>query len=342
MKKRHVNIPVFIPHLGCPNDCVFCNQRIISGVAAFDPNSVIPIIEDSLKTLNGTDDAEIAFFGGSFTGIDRDLMINLLKIANGYLIQGRINSIRCSTRPDYINEDIVKILLEYGVNTVELGIQSVSGSVLSACSRGHSFEDTRRACELIKESGLRLGGQMMIGLPGATADDEINTARFIASAGADEARIYPTIVFKSTELCRMTESGAYVPLSVDAAVERAAEAFGIFIDSGVKVLRVGLCDSENLHSDKTYFAGPNHAAMGELVEGEYYFRHIKDKLAELASLKNKSITLRVPVGHTSKVIGHNKKNKIRLSDIYSLRGFKVIESREISGYEFSVKIEERK
>ena len=152
MKKRHINIPVFIPHLGCPNNCTFCNQRTISGVTEFDPESVARIIEESLSTINKDDTAEIAFFGGSFTGIDRELMKKLLVIANSYLKRGRISSIRCSTRPDYINEDVLQILKHYGVTTVELGLQSTSDDVLLACKRGHTFENEIEACRKIREA----------------------------------------------------------------------------------------------------------------------------------------------------------------------------------------------
>lgn len=341
MKNKHINIPIFIPHLGCPNDCVFCNQRIISGVSEFDPNSVIPLIEEALSTIEEGADAQIAFFGGSFTGIDRNLMEELLKIANRYLNQGRIHSIRCSTRPDYINDEILDILTSYGVDTVELGIQSTSDSVLRKCARGHTSEASAIACRKIKDRAMALGGQMMIGLPGATIDDELNTAKFIVDSGADEARIYPTIVFKQTKLCRMTESGSYTPLSVDDAVKRAAAVFSVFVNAGVKVLRVGLCDSENLHNDTTYFAGPNHAAMGELVEGEYYFTAINEKIGKLDRLAGGRITVFAAKGHTSKVIGQNKKNKIRLLERYSFSDFKVVEDPKMKAYEISLKIEER-
>ena len=341
MKKRHVNVPVFIPHLGCPNDCVFCNQRTISGVKEFCAEEVVPIIEEVLTTVSKDDYVEIAFFGGSFTGIDRDLMENLLNIANGYLKQGRIDSIRCSTRPDYINDDVLDILYRYGVRHIELGIQSASEDVLQAAKRGHGISDTKTACRLIKERGFTLGGQMMIGLPSASGCDEISTAELICSLGADEARIYPTIVFKATELCHMTESGEYTPLDIEEAVSRSADAFSVFVRNGVKVLRIGLCDSENLHSGSTYFAGPNHAAMGELVENEYYFRAICEKLDSINIESNSDLTVCVAKGHTSKVIGQHKKNKIRLCQKYGFRTFRVTESDDVSAYGVLLRISER-
>ena len=166
--KKHVNIPIFIPHLGCPNQCIFCNQRTISGVNKFDISRVENEIEIALKTVLPSQKAEIAFFGGSFTGIDRDLMLSLLKLANKYILYGRIDSIRCSTRPDYINEDILSILKQYGVRTIELGLQSSSDKVLNIAKRGHTKEDEQRACKMIVEHGFELVGQMMIGLPGSS------------------------------------------------------------------------------------------------------------------------------------------------------------------------------
>ena len=342
MKNRHVNIPVFIPHLGCPNNCTFCNQRTISGVREFVPESVIPIIEEALSTVSEKDTAEIAFFGGSFTGIDRELMEKLLLIANGYLKQGRITSIRCSTRPDYINDDVLSVLKRYGVDTVELGLQSVSERVLSTCKRGHVFFDEVQACRKIKEYGFKLGGQMMIGLPQSTLEDEIKTAEFIVASGASEARIYPTVVFRDTELCESTLRGEYTPISVTDAVTRSAEVLRIFVKAGVKVLRIGLCDSENLHSTKTYFAGPNDAALGELVINEYYAKILDDKLKELKYDDNSKLLIYVPKGHVSKVIGQHKKNKNRLLKEYAFSSVKLIESEDVKDYDVFLRIEERK
>lgn len=342
MKKRHVNIPIFIPHLGCPNNCTFCNQRTISGVSSFDPESVVQIIEEALSTVNDTDTAEIAFFGGSFTGIDRDLMERLLIIANGYLRQGKVNSIRCSTRPDYIDDDILDILKKYGVDTVELGLQSTSDKVLAACKRGHNFEDEKTAVTKITQSGIRLGGQMMIGLPGSDIEAEIKTAEFIASSGATEARIYPTIVFFGTELYESTISGKYKPISVSEAVFRSAEVFKIFVKSGVKVLRIGLCDSENLHNDKTYFAGPNEAALGEMVINRFYLSLIQEKLQNMNIENNSALLIYVHKGHVSKAVGQHKRNKIHLLKEYAFSDVKIIESDNVAEYDVFLRIEERK
>lgn len=332
---RHVNIPVFIPHLGCPNQCVFCNQRTISGVREFDPSTVDGFIENALSTVSGDCETQLAFFGGSFTGIDRGLMISLLETANKYIKQGRIKSIRISTRPDYINEEILDILKQYNVTCVELGLQSASDRVLAACRRGHTYNDEVRACSLIKARGLTLGGQMMIGLPGSTEEDEIETAKFIVRSGAREARIYPTVVFRDTELCSMAEHGDYKPLTVDEAVRRSTSALKILRDGGVRVLRIGLCSSDNLSSDETYFAGPNAPAIGEMCEGELIYRRI---LAETETAdKGGRLNIRVPAGSMSRAVGYKRGNYLRLKEIF-LGGVNIKEDPDLRAGDLRVTV----
>ena len=331
---RHVNIPIFIPHLGCPNQCVFCNQRSISGVDKFDPSSVRDIIDRALMTVSKDDNVEIAFFGGSFTGIDRELMLELLSIGKSYIGKGLVNALRCSTRPDYIDEEIIDILKRYGMKTVELGLQSSSDEVLESAKRGHYFEAEKKACEMIVNSGINLVGQMMIGLPGADLESELETARFIINAGARAARIYPTVVFRDTELCKMMEHGIYEPISIDAAVSRSAKVFSLFVENGVDVLRIGLHSSERLVSEETYAAGPNHPALGELVIGEYYYEKIRNNLYLSPCDKDEKIDILVSRGSLSKAIGQNGKNKNRLKDEFS--NIRFAESDDISGYEISV------
>lgn len=338
---RHINIPVFIPHLGCPNECVFCNQRTISGVTEFDINSVRRNIDGVLSTVTESDECEIAFFGGSFTGIDRELMLELLSIGKSYIDKGLVKSLRCSTRPDYISPDILDLLRKYGVETIELGIQSVSDAVLSACKRGHTNLETKSSCEMIISYGFSLVGQMMIGLPGATFIDEINTAMFIADIGASAARIYPTVVFNDTELRYMKESGIYQPLSLDEAVERCAAAYEIFLQRGVKLLRVGLCSSENLLSDTTYNSGPNHSAIGELVENRIFLNRISDAFIRIPEPCGKSYIISVAPNAVSKAVGQNKKNKIALIEGFSLKSLKFVSNKNLLGFDFVIE-EERK
>lgn len=337
---RHCNIPVFIPHLGCPNKCVFCNQRTISGVSEFNPDSVTDIIDEALLTVLPDDEVEIAFFGGSFTGIDFDLMEKLLKIANGYIKRGRVKSIRCSTRPDYIDEPVLLTLKKYGVKVIELGFQSASDRVLSASRRGHDFNTARRAARMIVDHGFTLVGQMMIGLPESDVDAELKTADFIIECGASAARIYPTVVFRDTELCEMAENGSYVPLSLQEAVGRSALVYRKFLLAGISVIRVGLCASDNLVSDKTYHSGPNHCALGELVANEIYYSIIFEQAGRLELTSSSILKITVPKGSLSKALGQKKRNKLLLIESLSVRDVRFYESDGLKEYQVLIDREE--
>ena len=328
---RHINIPIFIPHLGCPNNCVFCNQRSISGHMSFDASSVETEIEEALSTVSAEDTCEIAFFGGSFTGIDRALMIDLLDRAQKYIDSGRVCGIRLSTRPDYIDDEILSILSGYGVKTVELGLQSLSDDVLAASQRGHDTLCAEKACKLVKKYGFQLIGQMMIGLPASTEKKEIETAKRIIEYGADGARVYPTVVFKDTELASMTERGEYIPIDTETAVMRTASVLDVFDRAGIPCIRVGLCASENLSDDSHVLGGANHSAVGEMAMSELYFRRICEKL-DTMDIRGGELTVYVSAGSTSKVVGQKKKNKLKICEKYSLSSVKVLEKNEIIGY----------
>ena len=340
--KRHVNIPIFIPHLGCPNQCVFCNQKTISGVDKFDISKVEDDIESALETICRDTNIEIAFFGGSFTGIDRDLMEELLKVGYKYIECGKVKSIRCSTRPDYINKDILDTLKKYGVRTIELGLQSSNDKVLSLTKRGHTFFDELNACRMIVDAGFELVGQMMIGLPGSTVEDEMKTAEFIVSVGASAARIYPTVVFRDTELCDMALSGTYDPIMLDDAIERSARVLQYLLDNNVKVIRIGLCASENLADEEKYFAGPNHPALGELVESRLYFNKIIDLISATDVYTNGILIVSVAVGCLSKVIGQKKINKERIMQKFAYSDVKFKEDAGLSTYEVEIKQERKR
>ena len=331
MKKRHVNIPIFIPHLGCPNNCVFCNQRTISGHGDFKIESVREEIESALATLDGNTEREIAFFGGSFTGIDRELMISLLDLAESYVTKGLVGEIRLSTRPDYIDDEILNILSRYSVKTIELGLQSMRDDVLCASKRGHDSECALRACRAIKERGFSLIGQMMIGLPKSSAEDEIYTAELICKSGADGARVYPTVVFAETELAEMMRCGEYEPLDTDSAVERTKNALAVFDSYGVPCIRVGLCASENLRDASLAIAGATHSAIGEMAMSELYYERICGEL-DARGVSGGSLVIYVARGATSKAIGQKKKNKEKICKKYCLESLKVLEKNEILGY----------
>ena len=340
--KKHVNIPIFIPHLGCPNQCVFCNQRKITGIDSFSPDSVKMQIENALATVSPETDAEIAFFGGSFTGIDRELMCRLLEIAHSFVEKGRVSSIRCSTRPDYISEEILDILAQYKVSVIELGLQSADDNVLFKTKRGHDFECEIKACKMIVERGFSLVGQMMIGLPGSTPENEEKTAKFIISSGASAARIYPTVVFRDTELCEMANSGGYTPITEEEAILRSARVLGLFRDSGVKVIRIGLCASENLSDAQSYHSGPNHPALGELVENEYYFNKIVEAIDKLMVKKGDCLNIAVSSGALSKAIGQKKRNKLRLISHFDLSDVRFLEKSDVDEFTVEVTVGERK
>ena len=330
---RHVNIPIFIPHMGCPNMCVFCNQRSISGKMSFDIARVENEIETALSTVNSEDFVEIAFFGGSFTGIDRSLMTDLLSLAQKYIDAGLVSAIRLSTRPDYIDKEILDILASYSVRTVELGLQSMDDGVLSACKRGHSAEDAERACRMIKERGFSLIGQMMIGLPESTVEKEIYTAGKICEMGADGARIYPTVVFYDTELCTMMQSGLYTALSNEGAVERTKEALKVFAEMGVPCIRVGLQSGENLSDEAHVAGGANHSAIGELAMSALYLDKICEKIdAEISSKKPESLTVFCPKGEISKIVGQKRKNIEKICQKYGIKRVKVLEKDELLRY----------
>lgn len=314
--KKHVNIPIFIPHEGCRNECVFCNQRTITGTCLSSDRDVTAEIEGALSTIDNGTEAEIAFFGGSFTGIGMEKMTRLCDTAFRYVKDGRVKSIRLSTRPDYISREILDVLSARGVTHIELGIQSMRQEVLDACKRGHTIHDTENACRLINEYGFILGGQMMVGLPESSPEDEIYTAEKIVSMGAKEARIYPCVVFRGTELCTMAQNGIYSPLETEDAIKRTSAVYKVFRENGVKVLRIGLQSSENLSSESEVFGGANHPAMGELVMGEYLLSLILERKVEIKKLatpgKRNILTIYCPESNVSKISGQNKRNKTRI------------------------------
>ncbi len=335
---RHVNIPVFIPHLGCPNNCVFCNQRSISGKLEFDRKSVGREIKEALTTVTEDCDTEIAFFGGSFTGIDRELMIYLLDTAQKYIDMGKVKRIRLSTRPDYINDEILTLLSRYGVKTVELGLQSMSDKVLEATKRGHNSEQGAKACRLVKKYGFDLVGQMMVGLPESDSEREKYTANLLCELGVDAVRIYPTVVFFDTELCEMAKAGKYTPIDTDEAVMRTKELLKIFDANSVECIRVGLCASDNLSSPESVFGGANHSAIGELAMGEVFYDKMCEEIEKIGGIEGKKTVFYVSKGSTSKAVGQKKKNIERICKKYSPLSIKVLEKNSILSYNIMIDI----
>ena len=335
-----MNIPIFITHAGCRNDCVFCNQKIITGQSiGSDVSDMREIIESYLSYMRdgASVNAEIAFFGGSFTGIERNLMIALLSAAAEYVEKYNLAGIRLSTRPDYIDEEILDILRRYNVTNIELGIQSLFDDVLSACKRGCTVEQCERACKLINSAGFGLTGQIMLGLPNSNRDKDITTAQRLADLGVQSARIYPAVILQDTELLNMYNHGEYTPISLDEAIFRAKEIKKIFDAHNIKILRMGLCSSDNINLNSCI--GPYHPAFGELVEGELMY----DKLcADIANIiaecddTNAPLIIEARKKHISKIVGHGRKNIIRIEAKFS-KNIKIVENNDIN-VEYNVRI----
>lgn len=320
-KKLYV-IPVFIPHLGCPNDCSFCNQKSISGKTKMPTkDEVIKIIEEYLKNMKEDVEKEIAFFGGSFTGIDIEKQKEYLEIANEYIICKKVQGIRISTRPDYINKDILKMLKKYNVKTIELGVQSTNDYILKRCDRGHTFMDVKNASKLIRRYRFNLGHQMMVGLPESTKLDEIRTAKDLIRLKPKMVRIYPVLVIKGTKLERELEDEEYKPLTVLQAVERCKELLYLFNKKKIQVIRVGLQNTDEItdpnSKESEVIAGPYHPAFGQLVEDSIWYDSIVNKIKKIND-KVKEVKVKVNFADMNNVIGHKKDNIKKIKEIYNV------------------------
>ena len=304
---KHSNIPIFIPELACPHQCIFCNQAKISGQQVIpQPEDIPSIVDTYLNTMNDGREVEIAFFGGSFTGIPLDLQEQYLQKAYKYLQEGKICGIRLSTRPDYINPRVIDLLKRYGVTTIELGAQSTNDDVLMASGRGHKSDAIRQAADMIHSAGFHLGLQMMIGLPHDTYERSRQTVEDIISLGADNTRIYPTLVIKGTQLAKLYELGRYTPLDLDTAVDWAKDFYLRFESAGINILRVGLHASEELTHEKSLLAGPYHKSFKELMMTKIW-AEILNK--ELNGISNKEIRLEVNPSQINFVWGYAGQNK---------------------------------
>lgn len=304
---RKVNIPIFVSHRGCPHDCVFCNQKRITGQnGSVTPGEADEIIKSSLATINrGRSYIEIAFFGGSFTAIDICEQEALLKVAHKYIKSGEVDGIRLSTRPDCINESELIMLKNYGVTSIELGVQSTDEEVLKKSRRGHSYDDVVKASKLINEFGFELGLQMMLGLVGDTREKSLKTARDIISLSPKTTRIYPTIVIRDSALEVMYNKGEYEPLSLDDAVELCAEIYTMFVQNNIEVLRMGLMASKDMHEGRGIVAGPFHPSFGELVFSRIYLNKMRSLLG---GYTKKEAVLCVNPRDLSKALGNKRAN----------------------------------
>ena len=343
MKKEYI-IPIFVPHLGCPNNCTFCNQKRISGqtkmVTAQDVKDTIDFFlkhfRDDYKYV------EVAFFGGSFTAIDEKTQVELLEAVQEYIQNKKVNSIRISTRPDCIDKEILKRMKKYHVKTIELGVQSTNNYMLKRCKRGHTYEDTKKASKLIRRYGFILGHQMMVGLPESTKQDEINTAKELIRLKPKIVRIYPVLVIKDTELADEYERGDYTPLTVGQAVERCKDIVDLFNRNKINVIRVGLQNTEEITDPGTekssVIAGPYHPAFRQLVESSMWYDSIVNKIKKV-NAKVKKVKIIANDVNVNNIIGHKKENIEKLKDVYDVEV--VIEkSEEIKPGKFKIEIVE--
>ena len=303
--KHSANIPVFVPHAGCPNTCIFCDQRVISGsIKTPAPQEVTAFCLDALNHLpKGIKNAEIAFFGGSFTAIDREYMVRLLEAVQPCRNHPKMAGIRLSTRPDAIDREVLYLLKQYGATAVELGVQSLDDHVLELNLRGHSAEDTRIASALIKEAGVELGHQVMLGMYGDDEDGFRSTVMSSIAMQPDTVRIYPVVVLKNTVLQQLWQQGLYQPPSLEQAVELGAWALQQYTAAGIKVIRMGLHASDETEQNRV--AGVYHPAFRELCESRVM---LNAALEQLSEGRNEQCILKVAKGATSKMVGQRRQN----------------------------------
>ena len=309
MTKR-ANIAFFVPHAGCPHSCSFCNQKQISG-------QMKPLkSEDIIKTLKGikretldNEKTELAFFGGSFTAIPKELMLKYLKTANEFKDSGIFHGIRISTRPDCVSDETLSLLKEYGVTSIELGAQSTDDNVLKANGRGHTALEIEKASKRVKEHGFSLGLQMMTGLYKSTAGKDLKACTDIIKLKPDTVRIYPTIVIKGTRLETLYNSGEYTPETLDGAVDLCALMLSLFYENNIKVIRLGLHSGGAV--EEGYIAGPYHPSFGELCESKLY---LKAALIKLKDLPKGQYTVKVKQSELSKMIGQKRINIEKLKE----------------------------
>lgn len=324
MPKKHITIPVFIPHYGCPHHCVFCNQWRVTGIKAeVKPESVHEIINKYLSSVpESVEKVELAFFGGSFTAIPAGEQERFLSAVKPYVDRGIIDSIRLSTRPDYIDQARLEFLKDYGVKTVELGVQSFSDEILKASGRGHDSSHTTAALSMLRYNGFRTGVQLMPGLPGDTFATSVMSASRAIELMPDDVRIYPAVVLKDTMLEKMYYEKRFIPLTVEEAVELCAVMYGMFNEKGINVIRMGLHPMEP--GGGHVIAGPYHEALGFMVKSRYR-RGILESVIR-AEAENagrvKKIYLIIPENLKEEFIGMKKENILYLKKKFNLHDIK--------------------
>lgn len=320
-------IPIFISHQGCPHQCVFCNQHSITGQVNRQKQRVTPetVTKEIIERLswprrNSNSDVQVAFYGGSFTGLDKDIQRKLLTAVRPFIEDGKVKLIRISTRPDYISQKIVDFLQENNVGIVELGIQSMDNVVLEYCERGHTVEQVVEAFSLLKSKEVTVGAQLMTGLPGETQKDLLSGARRLAEMQPDFIRIYPTVVVKGSKLAELYAGGKYKPLSLEQAVVNTCKIKKIFDHYDIPTIRMGLQPSPALEND--VLAGPFHPAFGELVLSRILFRKTRKLLSNLRGRSGRKLS--IAVADQSIFRGQGNANWNRLANLGLLNNIDIV------------------
>lgn len=309
-------IPLYITHSGCPHLCIYCNQKIASDhEEPIKPQDIKIKIEKALALVDRTkyNQVEIAFYGGSFTALDIKEQEALLLPIQEFILSGQVDSIRVSTRPDYINEEVLSLLKSMNVKTIEIGAQSMNDEVLKLAKRGHSSADIINASRLIKKIGFMLSIHLMIGLPVDTPEISINSAKSVIELQPDFVRIHPTLVLKGTQLEEEYQAGRFKSWDSEQVLNTLKEMLKLFEEASIKVIRIGLQPSEGLLLKENVISGFNHPSMRELCESLIFL----DEMTEMIdSSEGKDIVFLINPSDISKVLGHKRFNFIKLTEQY--------------------------
>lgn len=315
-------IPVFIPHAGCPHQCLFCDQTRTTGADRRFPTvgRLHAQIEQFLSYRRDPDRrTEIAFFGGNFLGLSDARITRLLDAAGFHVRSKRVQGIRFSTRPDTVDVRRLALIRSYPVTTIEIGAQSMNAAVLAASHRGHSPEETIRAMAHLAQRRHRIGLQMMVGLPGDTQPSVLDSARKIADLAPDFVRIYPCLVLKGSPLERWHQTGRYTPLSLEESIDLVKQIYRLMTSRGIAVIRMGLQPTTELNAGAGVVAGPFHPAFGELVYSSMWLDALRDAL-DAHGFSRLNLTIETHPSAISRVRGYRNANVVRLCREFDLRG----------------------
>jgi len=331
-------IPVFIPHAGCPNQCVFCNQNTVTGEKkSIPPQEELNNIICSFLNYKGKKRTrvQIAFYGGNFLGLETGIIKMLLSAATSYVKKGLVDSIRFSTRPDTIDNNKLDFLKDFPVSTIELGVQSMDDAVLAAAKRGHTASDTIKAVLLIKKRKFETGLQMMIGLPGDDEKRSLHTAHRIAELLPDFVRIYPTVVLAGSPLAVLYKKGKYVPLSLEEGVSITKKAYLAFRGNNIRVIRMGLQATEDLREGTSILAGPYHPSFGHLVYSEIFLDNITGFLKSESAVPEE-ITIRVHPISVSELRGLKNSNINKIKKLFDIKSVRVVPDSSLPAGGFGI------